>query len=61
MPVLDDSESVLRIAVAVGLQAQAEGHARLRRTAEELRRAATDAIARSRESVAALGAAGLLG
>ena len=60
LPPMDDSESVARIAAAVGVKAQQEGHASLTRSEAELRQSAHDAIARSRNSVAALAAAGVL-
>ena len=61
LPQMGDDESVARIAAAVGLQAQADGLARIARGEAELRALAHAAIARARRGTAALDAAGLLG
>jgi len=61
LPPMDDTEAVVRIAAAVGMQAQAERLARLPRPEAELRALARAAIARSRRSTEALAEAGLLG
>lgn len=61
LPRMGDDDAVARIAAAVGMQAQAEGLARVARGAEELRGMALAAIARARRATAALDAAGVLG
>ncbi len=61
LPRMGDDEAVAAISAAVGMQAQAEGLARVPRAEAELRQMALAAIGRARRGTAALDAAGLLG
>jgi malate dehydrogenase (oxaloacetate-decarboxylating) len=54
LPRMDEQEVAIREAVAVGLQAQAEGVAQLERTEEQLERLARETIAESRRATEVL-------
>jgi malate dehydrogenase (oxaloacetate-decarboxylating) len=60
LPRMDDSETVMRIAVATAIQAQKDGVARLQRSATQLREQAEMAIRRARAMTGCLMDAGLI-
>jgi malate dehydrogenase (oxaloacetate-decarboxylating) len=60
LPPMDDPEVVVREAIAVGLQAIAQGLAARPMTAEELRASATEKVSEARRTMAALVQAGVI-